>query len=103
MPLYTYQCPLCPKPLELWFTIEEMECKEAQGIECPLCAIHVKRVFAPRRHVKFHEATYEHIGPDPIHITTSQQLVDECNKNGNRSAYMEDMGGLFGVKKGRWV
>jgi hypothetical protein len=105
MPLYTYQCNDCLQIREEFFTIAEMEEKEARGLLCDNCPLgKFERVFKPKRHVKFHEDFYEHVGVDGVHCSNAKQLQDACERNGVTSHYLADMGSLFGVKSRlRWV
>lgn len=104
MPLYLYKCTNCQYEEEKWMTIAEMELFESRANRHISCVTGtIERVYAPKRHVTFHEDIYENIAPDPIHITSAQQLQDECRKNEVSSNYMSDMSGLFRAKKNLWV
>ncbi len=104
MPFYLYECSECHYEEELVMTISEMEEFEKCDNRHTVCNAPMQRVFAPRRHVLFHEEVYENIAHDPIHISTAQQLQDACRKNDVSSKYMRDFGAsLFRVKEGRWV
>lgn len=102
MPTYHYLCNSCEKKLEVFSTIAVMEAAEAAGMRCE-CGDPLRRDYKPKRHVVFCEGVYENIGDEPIQINSAQQLVDECQKRGNSSVYMRDMGGLFGAKENKWV
>jgi hypothetical protein len=85
-------------------TIAEMEEFEKHSNKHIMCNAPMVRIYAPRRHVKFHEDVYENIGQEPLHISNAQQLQDACRQNDVSSDYMRDFGAsLFRVKEGRWI
>jgi hypothetical protein len=93
----------CQQEKEEWMSIAEMELFEQNLPKHIQCNALFERVFRPKRHVTFHEDLYENIAHDPIHISSAQQLQDECRKNDVSSNYMKDMSSLFGAKENRWV
>jgi hypothetical protein len=105
MPLYNYICTFCSNETEELCSIAEMEEREKDLIFCKECMPGtLVRVFAPKRHVRFHEDFYEHVGVDGVYCSNANQLLDACERNGVTSNYLADMGSLFGVKSRlRWV
>jgi hypothetical protein len=81
MPLYLYACEKCSYEEERWMTIVEMEEFEKCLNKHIMCNAPISRVFRPKRHVTFHEDVYENVGPNPLHITSAQQLQDRAKKN----------------------
>lgn len=100
MPRYTYECPKGHQ-LERICTISEMETFEAHHMFCS-CGEDLKRVYHVQKPIAFHEGVYEHVGPEPVYISSAQQLHDVTERNGLYSRYAEDMGGMFGRKRNRW-
>lgn len=101
MPSYSYKCE---DGHELERTCSIAEMLEFEKQPTCTCGKATQRVYHSQKPVRFHEGWYEHIGPEPVYITSAQQLADESRKHGNRSKYMRDMGGLWNIKSdNRWI
>ena len=101
MPSYRYRC-LNGHELERFCSIDAMEAFESTAPACT-CGEALARDYSIQKPIAFHEGVYEHVGPDPVYISSAQQLNDVCERNGLYSRYAEDMGSLFGRKRNRWV
>lgn len=108
MPTYRYEVFAehgdCGCQLERVCSIVEMTTFEA-GPPLPRCAHgnFLGRNFNMRRSPVFHEGFYDNLGPEPIYVTSMDQLKRAARDTGNYSHYAQDMGGMFGAKEGRWV
>ncbi len=109
MPSYTYRCS-AGHELDRICSIAQMETFESYPHLCEVmvkkgrpCERLLQRVYRVQPPVRFREGWYEHIAPDPVYITSPQQLQDVARRHGNRSKYMQDLGGLWNVKDGREV
>lgn len=72
MPLYNYRCSDCG--LE-WENLHKVARRRREF--CKTCG--KKAEIMPgnvQKYVPFHEGTYEHIAPDPIHVTSKRQLKE---------------------------
>jgi hypothetical protein len=49
----------------------------------------------------FREGWYEHIGDDPIYVSSMDQLKRECSARGETSLYERETS--YGTKPKRWV
>lgn len=84
MPSYDVKCNSCDKEFEEFTSIDAR-----MDIKCT-CGGATTQVFNHGRSPKpviFREGVYDHIGPNPIHISSKKQLLDECKKNGVYSNY----------------
>ena len=82
--LFTRECVVCR-----WTGEELLEDAMVPHL-CPKCGSDT--VWRPGRPalIFFKEGWYEHIGEDPLYISSMQQLRDQCAANGVYSEYAED-------------
>lgn len=110
MPTYQYICKH-QHITERVCTIAEMETFESMlgkhrcthKIEGRRCNCKMIRLYAPRRHITFHEGFYEHTTEDGVYCSSMQELRTAAREAGNYSGYAEDLGGAFGAKENRWI
>lgn len=110
MPTYHYICKH-GHITEKVMTIREMEFHDSRlnAYRCVAkhegrrCNCQMRRHFAPKRHVTFHEGFYEHTTEDGVYCSSMQELRSAAREAGNYSVYAEDMGSLFRAKDNRWV
>lgn len=101
MPLYTYTCDE-GHSLDRFCTIAEMEAFEITSPKCE-CQRELRRVYAPRRHLMFHEGFYEHTTEEGVYCSSMQELRSAAREAGNYSEYAETLGSAFGAKENRWI
>lgn len=90
----TYECLDCR--LEAEYVVDEKgpeNCKRCNSVQLEL------RFGRPALHF-FRKGIYENIGPDPIEISSMDQLKRECDKHGVTSHYERDTS--HGTKPKRW-
>lgn len=87
MPLYDFKCESedCGKIFEALSKWEDKDFKRCSSCDSPTQCL----LSAPR-HIPFHEGWYEHLGPEPVYVTSKRQLKDICEKNGKGSVYLDD-------------
>ena len=85
MPNYDYTCKECEVQWESFHMVDE---RHDENCECGLQAFLM--VGAVRDHIVFREGFYEHLDVGPIHVSSKQQLKDECNKRELFSPYAWD-------------
>lgn len=84
MPLYTFKCQYCEHEFE---TIASLE--ERATILCPICSGPTRGLITGTKYHAFPCGWWRDLAPNPIYISSRQQLKEECEKHGCYAKYLD--------------
>ena len=82
--LYNLCCNSCEHTFEIATGVENY-----YSILCPKCGEKARVLITGSNYHPFPAGWWEHIGPQPLHISSRSQLRDECEKNNVYATYLD--------------
>lgn len=84
MPLYAFKCTACHQEFDAISTIEG-----STAVRCTICSGPTTVLITGTNYHAFPSGWWRDIAPDPIHISSRQQLKEECEKHDCYAKYLD--------------